>query len=190
MRMAQHNAQYLKLLPCRGYSTVYHAQNNSCAYEIMLANEILTLLCLYLRLWSVGSSERPKMQGTSVTDLNLNTLTPQTKTRESRPLLLSWIMALSAQGVQIGGIQVPAETHAELSATKFTHTFLKICAIFLTVLHFSFKFSCSIVYLKVTKWQLKNVCVFYLFLKAEVFKSTLPVTITSLIKLDFKRAKI
>ena len=32
----------------------------------MLANEILTLLCLYLRLWSVGSGERPKMQGTSI----------------------------------------------------------------------------------------------------------------------------
>ena len=58
-RVAQHNAQ---LLPRRGCSTVYHAQNNSRAYEIMLANEILTLLCQYLRLWSVGSGERPKMR--------------------------------------------------------------------------------------------------------------------------------
>ena len=32
----------------------------------MSANEILTLPCLYLCLWSEGSSERPKMQGTSV----------------------------------------------------------------------------------------------------------------------------
>ena len=45
---------------------VYYAQNNSCVCEIMRANEILTLRCLYLRLWSVGSGERPKMQGTSV----------------------------------------------------------------------------------------------------------------------------
>ena len=45
----------------QGYSTVYYAQNNSRACEIMLANGILTLLCLYLRLWSVGSGEKPKM---------------------------------------------------------------------------------------------------------------------------------
>ena len=65
--MAQRDApQYTKLLLRRGYSTVYYARNNSCACEIILANEILTLLCLYLHLWSVGSGERPKMQGTSV----------------------------------------------------------------------------------------------------------------------------
>ena len=50
----------------RDNSTVYYAQNNSRACEIMLANEILTLLWLYLRLWSMGSGKRPKMQGTSV----------------------------------------------------------------------------------------------------------------------------
>ena len=37
--------------------TVYYAQNNSRACEITLANEILTLLCLYLRLWSVVSGK-------------------------------------------------------------------------------------------------------------------------------------
>ena len=42
MRVAQHNAQYLKLLVHQGYSTLYYAQNNSPTYE-MLANEILTL---------------------------------------------------------------------------------------------------------------------------------------------------
>ena len=66
MRVAQHNAQYTKLLVRQGYSTVYYAQNNSCAYKIMLANEIQTLLCLYLHLWSVESGERPKMQGTNI----------------------------------------------------------------------------------------------------------------------------
>ena len=35
--VAQHNAQYAKLLARRGYSTVYFAQNNSRACEIMLA---------------------------------------------------------------------------------------------------------------------------------------------------------
>ena len=45
---------------------VYYAQNNSRAYEIMLTNEILTLLCLYLHHWSVESGERPKMQGSNV----------------------------------------------------------------------------------------------------------------------------
>ena len=68
-RVAQHNAQYAKLLLRRGNSTVYFAQNNIRPCEIMLANKILTLLCLYLRLWSVGSGERPKMQGTSVSPL-------------------------------------------------------------------------------------------------------------------------
>ena len=32
------------MLPRSGYSTGYYAQNNSCVYEIMLANEILTAL--------------------------------------------------------------------------------------------------------------------------------------------------
>ena len=64
--VVQRNTQNAKLLVRRGYSTVYYAQNNPRSCEIILANEILTLLCLYLRLWSVGSSERPKMQGTSV----------------------------------------------------------------------------------------------------------------------------
>ena len=31
-RVAQHNAQYAKLLARRGYSTVYYAQNNSRAF--------------------------------------------------------------------------------------------------------------------------------------------------------------
>ena len=68
-RMAQHNAQYVKLLACRDYSTVYYAQNNSCACEIMLANEILTLLYLYLRLcnWSVGSGDEIKDEGNQCT---------------------------------------------------------------------------------------------------------------------------
>ena len=34
-------------------------------YEIMLANKMPTLICLYLCLCSVGSVERPKMQGIS-----------------------------------------------------------------------------------------------------------------------------
>ena len=50
-RVTQHNAQYAKLLPRRGYSTVYYAQNNSGTYEIMLANDMLTLFCLCLHLW-------------------------------------------------------------------------------------------------------------------------------------------
>ena len=66
MRVAQHNAQYAKLLVHRGYRTIYYAQKNSRAYEIILANEILTLLCLNLHLWSVGSGERPEMQGPSI----------------------------------------------------------------------------------------------------------------------------
>ena len=65
-RVAQHNAQYAKLLPRRGYSTVYYAQKNCRACEIMLAREILTLFCLYMLFWSVGSVERSKMQGISV----------------------------------------------------------------------------------------------------------------------------
>ena len=44
-------------------------QNNSYAYEIMLANKMLTLPCLYLHFWSVGSGERPKIQGTSVSSI-------------------------------------------------------------------------------------------------------------------------
>ena len=66
MREAQLNAQYAKSLVHRGYRTVYYAQKNSRAYEIILANEILTLLCLNLHLWSVGSGERPEMQGPSI----------------------------------------------------------------------------------------------------------------------------
>ena len=33
--VAQHNAQYAKLLLRRGYSTIYYAQNNSHAFEII-----------------------------------------------------------------------------------------------------------------------------------------------------------
>ena len=62
-RVAQHNAQYATLSQRQVYSTVYYIQNNSRVYEIMLANEILALLRLFLCLWSVGSDERPKMQG-------------------------------------------------------------------------------------------------------------------------------
>ena len=64
--VAQHKVQYAKLLPHQGYSTVYYAENNSRACKIMLVNVLLTLLCLYLHLWSVESGEIPKMQGTSV----------------------------------------------------------------------------------------------------------------------------
>ena len=32
-RVAQHNAQYAKLLVRQGYSTVYYAQSNSRAFE-------------------------------------------------------------------------------------------------------------------------------------------------------------
>ena len=64
-RMAQHRAQYAQLSVGQGDSTL-SAHNNSPCLQNVLANEILTLLCLYLRLWSVGSGERPKMQGSSV----------------------------------------------------------------------------------------------------------------------------
>ena len=63
---SMHNTQYMKLLVRQGYSAIYDAQNNSLTYEFRVANEKLSLLCLYLHLWSVGSGERSKMQGTSV----------------------------------------------------------------------------------------------------------------------------
>ena len=63
--VTQYNTLHTKLLMCWGYSMINYAQNNSRIYEIMLANEILTLLCLYLRLWSVGSSKRPKLHNCS-----------------------------------------------------------------------------------------------------------------------------
>ena len=66
MHVVQHNTQYMKLLARQDYSTIYYTQNNSRTCKIMYATEILTLLCLYLRLWSMGSGERPEMQGTSV----------------------------------------------------------------------------------------------------------------------------
>ena len=49
-RMAQHNAQYAKLLARRGYSTVYYAQNNSRAF-VNYACEVRFLSiwkCLYI----------------------------------------------------------------------------------------------------------------------------------------------
>ena len=61
-RVTQHNAQYARLLSRWGYSTVYNAQNNSRAYEIMLANNTLTLLCLYLHFWSEESGEHVRDQ--------------------------------------------------------------------------------------------------------------------------------
>ena len=42
-------------------------------YQIMLANKMQTLLCLYVHLWSVGSVDRLKMQGTGVVENRLAT---------------------------------------------------------------------------------------------------------------------
>ena len=57
---AQHNAKYTKSLARWGYSTVITLKYNSNTYVIMLANEIPTLLCLYLPLWSVEGVEKSR----------------------------------------------------------------------------------------------------------------------------------
>ena len=78
---------------CRSYSTVYYAQNNSSTYEIMLANETLTFVCLYLRLWSVGSGERPKMQGNSVGHRLFHAVT-----------ILEWKRGLNGWGLKVPSV--------------------------------------------------------------------------------------
>ena len=58
MHVAQHNPQYAKLLLRRGYSTVYHAQNNSCTYEIMLANWNTGFDTCFFGQWKVVRDQR------------------------------------------------------------------------------------------------------------------------------------